>query len=128
MMENKRLYSIRGAVCTENTPDSIIENVGQLCKQLFDINNLAEDFIVNVQFTVTPDLDSLNPATALRRFGDLGFDSSRIPLFCSQEPVIKGMLPKVIRIMITAYMDAGTVPRTLYLNGAEALRPDLAKK
>ncbi len=120
----KRLYSIRGAVCAENTKDSIIENVELLCSKLFSINSIKADDIVNIQFTVTPDLDVLNPATALR-FSDTGIDTSRIPLFCAQEPVIKGMLANVIRVMITVYLDKDSICKTAYLNGAEVLRPDI---
>lgn len=126
-MTEKKLFSIRGATCAENTVDSIKSSVGELCAKLFSQNKLNADDIVNIQFTVTPDLDTLNPATALRK-SEVGIDTSSVPLFCSQEPVIKGMLPKVIRIMITAYMDMGSKISTAYLNGAQALRPDLAQK
>ncbi len=125
---SKRLYSIRGATCAENNAESITKSVGELCRSIFMDNGLNENDIVNLQFTITDDLDALNPATALRKFGDVGLDSSKVPLFCSQEPNIKGMLPKVIRILVTAYMDEGTRTVSSYLNGAQVLRPDLAKK
>ena len=48
-----------------------------------------------------------------------------MPLFCSQEPEIKGMLKKVIRVLITGYFDEKPIP--VYANGAEVLRPDLTK-
>ena len=127
-MSEKRMYCIRGATCTENNKDSIIKNVGELCKAIFLSNSLKTDDIVSVQFTVTPDLDELNPATAFRKAGDLGVDSSVIPLFCSQEPVVKGMHPMVIRVMVSAYMEQGSKPLGAYLNGAQVLRPDLASK
>ena len=125
-MNDKRLCSIRGAACSENTAESITDSVGKLCRLMFSGNKLSENDIVNIQFTVTPDLDALNPATALRRCGNTGLDTSVIPLFCSQEPVIRGMLPKVIRIMITAYVPEGFKRKSEYINGAEILRPDLA--
>lgn len=119
-----RIYCIRGAACAENTPESITEKVGEMCRKLFKENGLSSDDLVSIQFTLTPDLDALNPATALRRT-DVGLDTSKVALFCSQEAVIKGMLPKVIRVMITAYMPEGSELHTAYLNGAQALRPDL---
>ncbi len=125
-MEEKRLYALRGAVCTENTADAITKDVGALYRRLFLDNALVAEDIVSVQFTVTPDLDALNPATALRR-ADTGLDVSSVPLFCAQEPVVKNLPPKVIRVMITAYMPCPSVPRHAYLNGADALRPDLCK-
>ncbi|MBR6297525.1 MAG: chorismate mutase [Treponema sp.] len=127
-MSEKRLYGIRGATCTENTPESIIKNVGELCRALFLTNKLETSDIVSVQFTVTPDIDAMNPATALRKAGDVGLDTSVIPLFCSQEPVTKGMPKSVIRTMVTAYMEQGAKPVGAYVNGAQILRPDLASK
>ena len=125
-MGEKILRSIRGAVCAENTVESIVKNVGDLCRTLFRDNGISGSEIVNVQFTVTQDLDEINPATAFRRAKDLGIDSSAVPLFCSQEPVVKGMLPRVVRIMVTAYMDSESKTVPVYINGAEKLRPDLA--
>ncbi|MBR6079570.1 MAG: chorismate mutase [Treponema sp.] len=125
-MGEKILRSIRGAVCAENTVESIINNVGDLCRTLFRDNRISGGEIVNVQFTVTQDLDEINPATAFRRAKDLGIDASAVPLFCSQEPAVRGMLPRVVRIMVTAYMDSESKIVPVYINGAEKLRPDLA--
>ena len=123
----KRLAAFRGAVCVENTPESITENVCLMCRQLFEENKLKADDIVSLQFTITKDITKLNPATALRR-GDCGLDVSAVPLFCSQEAEIEGMMPLVVRALLTAYVDAGLERHNVYLNGAEKLRPDFAKK
>ena len=90
-------------------------------------NNLQAQDIVNIQYTVTSDLTALNPATALRK-SDIGIDVSHVPLFCSQEPEIEGMLKKVIRVMITVYMKEGSSPVNIYTGGAEVLRPDIVKE
>lgn len=126
-MNEERLYCIRGAVCSENTADSITEQVGALCRTLFEQNDISVDRVVSIQFTVTPDLDALNPATALRR-ADTGFETSAISLFCAQEPVVQGMLPRVVRVMVQCYGKSGMEVRPAYLNGAEALRPDIAAR
>ena len=126
-MNGKRLYCIRGAVCCENTKESIQENVGLLCSRVFSENKICAEDIVSVQFTVTPDLDALNPATAMR-LSDTGIDTSHVPLMCSQEPVVRNMKPKVIRLMVTAYLPEGTSVKTSYLNGAQDLRPDLGRE
>ena len=123
-MESERLYCIRGAVCAENTAESITQNVGELCQTLFSKNDLNAQNIVSLQFTVTPDLDVLNPATALRHADTSGM-SANIPLFCSAEPVIKNMKPKVIRVLVTIYKPYGFTSVPVYLNGAQSLRPDL---
>jgi chorismate mutase len=123
----KRLFGIRGAVCCANTPDSIVAGVEHLGTALFHDNNLAAHDIVSIQFTVTEDLTALNPATALR-WSSVGLVASQCALFCSQEPRYEGSLPGVVRVLITAYMDEGAHPVSAYLDGAEKLRPDLAKK
>ena len=123
----KRLAAFRGAVCVENTPESITENVCLMCRELFSGNSIKAEDIVSLQFTVTKDITKLNPATALRR-GDCGLDVSSVPLFCSQEAEIEGMMPLVVRALLTAYADAGLERHNVYLNGAEKLRPDFAKK
>ncbi|MBO5607779.1 MAG: chorismate mutase [Treponema sp.] len=127
-MEEKRLYGIRGATCTENNAESITKAVGELCDAVFKAHNMETADIVSIQFTVTPDLDALNPATALRRYKYAGIDTSSVPLFCSQEPVIKGMSPRVIRLLVTAYLPVGTAISHQYMNGTQNLRPDLSER
>jgi len=122
---SKRLFCVRGATCAENTKENIKDNVCELINELTSINGIKTEDIVSLQFTLTPDLDCLNPATALR-IGKTSIDSSVVPLFCSAEPVITGMLEKVVRVMITVYLDSDAVLKPVYINGAQVLRPDLA--
>ena len=122
----KRLAAFRGAVCVENTPESITENVCLMCRELFSRNSIQADDIVSLQFTITDDITVLNPATALRR-GDCGLDVTAIPLFCSQEAKIDGGMKFVVRVLLTAYTDKDIEKRNVYLNGAEKLRPDFSK-
>ncbi len=126
MKDNMRLYCIRGAVGTDNNADSIIKNVGDMLRAIVKDNCITAENIVSIQFTMTKDIDALNAATGLRR-SDIGIDVSHVPLFCSQEPEIIGMPRKLIRTMVTVYLAEGTVTKPSYLNGAEVLRPDLAK-
>ena len=126
-MSEKKLAAFRGAVCVENTKESITENVCLMCRELFSRNNIKAENIVSLQFTITDDITVLNPATALRR-GNPGLDVSQVPLFCSQEAKIDGMMPKVIRALLTSYVDEGTERQNVYLNGAEKLRPDFGVK
>lgn len=122
----EKIFCIRGAVCSENTADSIVENTGKLFAELVEKNSLSQKDFVSIQFTITPDLDVMNPAAALRKADKNGIASS-VPLFCSAEPVIKNMLPKTIRIMLTVYKPEDFVSKPVYMNGAEKLRPDLIK-
>lgn len=127
-MEDNKLVSIRGAACAENTKESITEWVGTMCRELFMQNGIVAENVVNIHFSMTKDLDVLNPATALRR-SDVGIDTSGIPLFTSQEAEIQGMLRKVVRVMITVWISSENLPvKPVYLNGAEVLRPDLFNK
>ncbi len=120
----KRLFAIRGAVQTENIRDSILNDVGLLMKTIFEKNGIKDPKdIVSIQFTMTGDLDEMNAATALRRY-DTGLDTSSIPLFCGMEASVKGMMPRVVRVMITLYMDENSKIIPVYMNGAEKLRPD----
>ena len=125
-MSEKKLAAFRGAVCVENTKESITENVCLMCRELFSRNNIKSEDIVSLQFTITDDITVLNPATALRK-GNPGLDVSAVPLFCAQEAKIDGGMPLVVRALLTAYVDGGQERHNVYLKGAEKLRPDFKK-
>ncbi len=119
----KKLKALRGAVCAENTPESITENVCAMCGRIFSENGIAADDVVSVQFTVTKEITAMNPAAALRK-GGANIDVSRLALFCASEPDVSGSMENVIRVMVTAYMPADFEKVNVYMNGAEKLRPD----
>jgi chorismate mutase len=120
MTAEKRLFALRGAAQCENNPDDITEQAGRLYDELLAQNHLAESDIVSIVFSVTPDLDALNPATGLRRYGRAGEAS----LFAVQEAAVKGSLERTLRTLIHCYLDEGAQIRHVYRNGAEVLRPD----
>ncbi len=124
---SQRLFAIRGATGAENNAESIRKNVCEMCLKLFKENNLSPRDFVSIQFTITEDLNTMNPAAAIRK-GQSEFDVSSIPLFCAQEPKVLGSPEKMIRVMVTAYMEEHAVPVPVYINGGEKLRPDFAKK
>ena len=121
-MNTKRLYGIRGAWCTENNVDSICNDVENMITGILDKNNLQEDDIVSVQFSITDDLDVLNPCAALR----IRNLCQNTALFCTQEAYTNGYLPKTIRVLITAYL--AVPPIHVYGGGAEILRPGFANR
>ncbi|MBO4320602.1 MAG: chorismate mutase [Treponema sp.] len=127
-MADKRLFAIRGATFCENTEESIIRYVGEMCRSIFLQNSLATEDIVSIQFTMTEDLDAVNPARALRLSKDMSVDVSSVPLFCSQEVKTVGMLQKVVRVLVTAYMPPDAKIYPAYINGAQVLRPDLGEQ
>lgn len=120
----KRVYAVRGAVFAENTKEDIQEKTSAIFNQAVKDNSIVASDIVSIQFSLTKDLDIMNPATALR-LGKTEIDVSAAPLFCTQEAFIQGGRPKVIRLLLTAYLEKPPVP--VYIGGAEVLRPDFAK-
>ena len=122
----KIVRALRGAVCCENTKESITENVCKMFNEIVIQNNLTAADIISVQFSLTKDLTVLNPATALRK-GDGRIDVSVLAVFCSQEAFIEGGMPYVVRVLIHTYMDQFANRKNIYLNGAEKLRPDFSK-
>jgi len=116
----KRLYALRGAVQCANTLEDICGQIALMYDELLSLNNLDEGEIVSVIFSVTDDLDAVNPCTALRKNGRAG----QLALFSSREPDCRNSLERVIRVLIHCYLEEGSNPRHVYRNGAEVLRPD----
>jgi len=116
----KRLYALRGATQCENTVNDICEKVALMYDELLSVNNLHEEDIVSVIFSVTADLTAINPCAALRKGGRAG----ELALFSVQEPESQVSLERTIRALIHCYLDEGSKPRHVYRNGAEVLRPD----
>lgn len=117
----QRLYGVRGAVqvlCDD--PEQITASVLKMYDDVVLANNILLSDMVSIQFTMTKDLGSLNPATALRS-REKNFP---VPLFCMQEPEIQGMMERMIRMLIHFYAPEGHIARHAYLGGASALRPD----
>jgi chorismate mutase len=124
------ILALRGAICVDSdTPDRIMLASKRLVHEICAGNGIMEGDIVSIIFSVTPDLKSANPASGLRRFG-----FSHTPLFCVQEAETDGAIRRVIRVLLTAEKelptgrDRAAVRRDavhVYLDGAEALRPDL---
>jgi len=120
-MSDKRLYGLRGAAQCMNTAEDIRRQVSLLYDSLLEKNRLAEDDIVSVIFSVTSDLDALNPAAALRQTGRGG----ELALFSLQEAeTADAVLPRALRVLIHGYLPREAKPRHVYRNGAEVLRPD----
>ena len=117
----KRLYALRGAVQCENTEADICRQIGRMYDDLLGKNNLNENEIVSIIFSVTNDLDAINPSTALRKYGRALGDEA---LFSVQEPECKNSLERTVRVIIHCYLEEGSKVKYVYCNGAEVLRPD----
>jgi len=118
------LRSIRGAISvSQNDAQEIKKAVSALVEPLLSRNQIHTPDIVAVFFTMTSDLTAANPATALRQ---IYADWQHVSLLCSQEPVVDGMLPQCIRILIQWHTEDTSQPLVpIYLDAAKQLRPDL---
>jgi chorismate mutase len=114
--------AVRGAIqVAEDSAAAIQEAAARLVSELLARNSVPEGRIISLLFSVTRDLTRANPATAAR---SLGLQQS--PLFCLQEADIEGSLARVIRVLLTYEADTARAAVPVYLEGAVALRPDLA--
>ena len=119
-MPEMRVVALRGAnEVTENTAEAILSATDKLMREILSRNRLAADDLVSCIFTLTPDLDAQFPAAAARAMG-----LSSVPLLCAREIPVPGALPKIIRVLIHAYMDRPA--EHVYLGEAAKLRLDLA--
>ncbi|MDR1251002.1 MAG: chorismate mutase [Treponema sp.] len=118
-MSEKRLYALRGAVQCLNEAEDIRKQVVLLYDALCTQNNLEEADIVSLVFSVTADLTALNPATALRQSGR----AADLALFAVREAETQGCLERTVRALIHCYLPQGFIPRRVYRNGTEGLRP-----
>ena len=124
-MSQKKLYALRGATQLEvDTKEEMGNKIESLINTLYEVNDIIIDDVVSIQFSITNDLHSLNPATAYR----LRCKKGEAPLFCSIEPDIIGMLERTVRVMIYLYRDDSEKKiQHVYLEGTASLRKDLFK-
>lgn len=118
------MRAIRGATCLQqDDAEEMRSAVVELLKEIFDRNQIANDDLVSVLFTSTPDLHCAFPAAAAREL-----ELSDVPLICAQEIDVHGAMPMTVRVMVHANID---VPRSdvkhIYLRGAQVLRQDISQ-
>lgn len=115
---------IRGAITVEsNDEQAILRATRELLENVVAANELALEDIVSVLFSVTPDLDAVNPARAAR---EMGWNNT--PLLSVQEMAVENSLPRCIRVLIHWNTDRPPEQvRHVYLGEARVLRPDLVE-
>ncbi len=117
----EEVVAVRGAIqVKKNTPTEIKSASIKLIKRLLSENSISEGDIISVIFSVTEDLNAYNPATSIR---EIGFE--RVPLMCLREAPFLDQMERVIRVLVTYRSSKKNNLRFVYLDGAEALRPDL---
>ncbi|HSA06891.1 MAG TPA: chorismate mutase [Candidatus Gastranaerophilales bacterium] len=115
--------AVRGAVTVEeNAACNINKATLELLDTLVKLNEIDEEDIVSVIFTLTQDLNAEFPAKSART--NLGWDS--VPMICASEIPVPGSIEKCIRVMITfnTIKNKNEI-RHVYLGEAQRLRPDL---
>lgn len=113
------IRAVRGAIQIEKNDAKQIETgVLKLIKKIIENNEIDVTKIISIIFSQTSDLNSMNPAAALRTEG-----FSETPLFCTKEPEIIGSMERIIRVLVTAESENRLKP--VYLEGAEKLRLDI---
>ena len=122
----EKIVSIRGAITVvDNSVKEIKTATITLIKELFNQNKLDKSKITNIIFTVTDDLNEINPATITRE----EFKLELIPMLCLQEMKLKNGLPRCIRVMVNVQSELTKEQiKHTYLDKASNLRPDLGMK
>ena len=118
---NFKLTAIRGATTTKGDTVAFIEAaVIELIQELISLNNLKQENIISITFTVTKDLTSCFPASIARKF--FNFDSVAF-IDCQQMYVPKD-INFCIRLMALVNLRSDRKPIHPYLNESSRLRPD----
>ena len=121
----KSVRAFRGA--TQLIADDSFEMRGavvELLEEILHANEIANEDLISILFTATPDLKSEFPAVGVRMYG-----IEDVPLICAQEIDVAGALPRVIRVLIHAHSKLSRAQIShKYLRGAQVLRPDLGER
>ncbi len=114
--------AVRGAVTVENNDaNEIIEETRRLLEEISNQNELLQEELISVIFTVTRDLNAAFPAVAARQMG-----WTSIALMCMSEIDVPGSLEKCIRVLVHFNTDKKNEEiKHIYLKEAKILRPDL---
>jgi chorismate mutase len=114
---------VRGATtAAANTRAAILVATRELAEQMIAANDIHPEDVASVFLSMTPDLDAVFPAVAIRALG-----WTQNALLCLQDMAIPTDLPRTIRILIH-WNTSLTLDQIqpIYINGAEVLRPDLS--
>ena len=118
---NLKLIAIRGATTAKGNTDSFIKEVViELIQELITRNQLKEENIISITFTVTKDLNSCFPASIARKY--FNFDS--IAFLDCQQMFVPNDVNFCIRLLALVYLESDRQPIHPYLNKSSKLRPD----
>lgn len=117
--------AFRGAITVDNNDkEEILSATAELYKEIVKENNLNSEDFVCIFFSLTPDLDAVFPARAVRECG-----VTNVPLMCMAEIPVEGALEKCVRILLLSNSDLKLDEiKHIYMREAVKLRPDIAGK
>ena len=110
---------IRGAITADNnTIEDMRTSTLELFSEVVKRNNISEENVAYVEFSVTKDLNAAYPAKFIRK--DFGW--SNTAFMCVQEMDVKDSLPMCIRVLVVYNCPESFEPEYVYLKGAKDLR------
>lgn len=110
---------IRGATTLENnSADALEEATLELLNELIEQNNIKQEVISHIIFTLTEDLNAEFPA----KFARLKLGWKDVAMMCFHELDVPNSLKMCLRILIVINCDENFSPKFVYLRNAQALR------
>ncbi|HUY08889.1 MAG TPA: chorismate mutase [Candidatus Dormibacteraeota bacterium] len=116
---------VRGATSVDDPADgaALGEVVGEMLGQILQDNRAAIEDIAAVIFTITDDLQGINPAAAARQHGFQG-----VPLLVVRENGGDHRVAHCLRVLLLLNTKLSQAELShAYLRGARVLRPDLLR-
>jgi chorismate mutase len=120
--DTRAVRALRGATSIDaDTREAITERVEELLAAMVEHNGFDHDDVISAWFTGTPDIRSMFPAEAARRFG-----WGDVPLLCAQELDVTGAPTGIVRVLVHLSTERTRAElHHVYLHRAKALRDDL---
>ena len=116
-----KLTALRGATTSKGDTDYYIKDaVIELIQELITRNNLKQENIISITFTVTKDLTSCFPASIARKY----FNFDKVALLDCQQMFVPNDIKFCIRLLALVYLESGVISVHPYLNESSNLRPD----
>ena len=118
---DRKLTALRGATTTNGDIDFFIKDaVIELIQELITQNNLNQENIISITFTVTNDITCCFPASIARNY----FKFDTVAFLDCQQMNVSNDIKFCIRLMALVYLESDKNPAHPYLHESSKLRPD----
>ena len=116
-----KLTAIRGATTSKGDEETYIKDaVIELIKELITRNNLKQEDIISITFTVTKDITCCFPASIARKH----FNFDTVAFLDCQQMYVPNDIRFCIRLLAFVYLEPTKQAVHPYLNESSKLRPD----